>query len=142
MKVVHHRAQALQGRVLRDRGGVKLMDQAVVALDKVGDVPGLAEACTIRAWALSGARSAEALFSPVRRLLKEQPFLPLAVEYSLADAAWCEAQGEDPATAYQAARASMLRIAKGLNDQDRAALRLHPWARRLRRAGIDDRFEG
>jgi tetratricopeptide (TPR) repeat protein len=100
-----------------------------------GDVVTLAEACASRARVLCEEEEPSVVFRPVQVYLQTQPVALLRLEQQLAQARWLEARQDlDGAqTAWREAAAAMNRVALGLNETDRAALRVHPWSRRIRR---------
>jgi hypothetical protein len=59
----------------------------------------------------------------------------MRLEESIANAAWCESheQPEQAHAHWRDAARTLNQLAEGLNETDKAALRVHPWARQIRR---------
>ena len=88
-----------------------------------------------RARVQAAERDPDEIFKPVARLLEEQPVPILRLEQLLARAAWLRQQGrhDDAQVCHREAAMVLNRVATGLNDTDRAALRVHPWSLWVRR---------
>lgn len=151
LKEVHERARNAQLTVLaetsralwaetswhlRDRVKCKEMFQsALLGLRATGSKVAIADACAARARVMARESGPEDLFKPVAELLDGGRLPAVALERFLADGAWQRQRGDRGAMAkaYRDAAMALNRIASGLNDTDRAALRVHPWSRRIRR---------
>ena len=109
-----------------------LYRSATLGLMGMGDRLALSEVCTSRSRALH--EDPAVVFKPVEELLESEPLPALKVELLLARAAWSRRQsaGRDTLTQYRDAARALNQLAAGLNDTDRAALRVHPWSRRIR----------
>lgn len=138
--VVADQARSLQAEALWNLGdrdaAREAFQAAVLGLLSTGDLAALADACA--AWArVAGAEvDATATFRPVKKLLDGAPPPLVALEYRLAGVEAALARG-DVRTARNLAQdaARVLgRVAERLDETDRAALRVHPIARRLRLA--------
>lgn len=107
---------------------------AVLGLIGTADVPALVEVCAGRARALAEFVSPDELFRPVADPIGREPFWVARMEQALAEGRFQRAEG-DPARAqlaYVHAATHLAHIGAGLDDTDRAALRVHPWAQVLR----------
>ncbi|MCP5157698.1 MAG: hypothetical protein H6983_26230 [Ectothiorhodospiraceae bacterium] len=142
LKEVHERARNAQLTVLaetsralwaetswhlRDRVKCKEMFQsALLGLRATGSKVAIADACAARARVMAASR--RDLFKPVAELLDSGRLPAVALERFLADGAWQRQRGDRSAMAkaYRDAAMALNRIASGLNDTDRAALRVHP----------------
>jgi tetratricopeptide (TPR) repeat protein len=137
--VLAESARALLAEVhwhLRDRVRSKdLFQSALLGLKGTGDRLALADACAARARAFGREVDPEEIFKPVAELLETQPLPTLRLERLLAIGPWCRTRGDRGAmiAAYREAAQALNRLASTLNDTDRAALRVHPWSRRIRR---------
>jgi serine/threonine protein kinase/tetratricopeptide (TPR) repeat protein len=116
-------------------GGRSMFQSAMLGLLGTGDLTLLAEAIRGRARVEASTRDPQEIFRPVEKLLDEQPMALLRLEQLLARGAWSRAKGDASSGAASHREAAMVlnRIATGLNDTDRAALRVHPWSTWIRR---------
>jgi tetratricopeptide (TPR) repeat protein len=105
-------------------------------LEGAGDVVVLAAACVSRARGLAGSADASVLLAPVRPYAESQPATILRLEWHLAHGRYRMAKDQDPKPAFEAAKQVLDKIAARLDETDRAALRVHPWTREIRAAGI------
>lgn len=137
LKVLAESAHAMLGEVqwrLGDRrGAFETFSQAVDSLAKAGELPAAAAACVAQAQSMAEVLDPESIFRPVVAFLEAQPTVILHLERTLARGRWMRAHGRDAAPSFAEARLTLNRIKEGLNDTDKAALRLHPWARLARR---------
>ncbi len=151
LKEVHERARNAQlvilsetGRALwaetcwhlRDRQRSKqLFQSAMLGLRATKAMTPLADACAARARVFAREVSPDELFKPVAELLDAEGLPAIQLERTLARGIWERQQGDrgSMAETYRTAAVSLNRLASGLNDTDRAALRVHPWSRRIRR---------
>jgi len=67
--------------------------------------------------------------------MDDQPTELVRLEWSIAEGEYLDRHGMDASSAWQNARTVFTWIATHLNDTDRTALQLHPWARKIR-AGL------
>jgi hypothetical protein len=109
--------------------------EAVTALRRFTHVPHLAEAITCRARALGGQVDPAEIFAPVRGWLETRPARLIRVEWYLALAGHAVRRRElaRARAGYQSAAQVLDEIGERLHDGDRAALRVHPWRRRVER---------
>ena len=127
-------AEALWG--LGDRDAARTMFQsAILGLMGSGDRAVLADACISRARAIGGEVDPAQIFAPVERWMGESHDTLASLERLLARGRWHRRQGDRALSRYLFREAAIVlnRIAAGLNDTDRAALRVHSWSRRIRR---------
>jgi tetratricopeptide (TPR) repeat protein len=110
-------------------------EAAVMGLERSGDAASLAEGCAARARALGAEVDPEVLFGPAAALMDTGAAPLLSLEAGIARATWHAARGEDEEAGlcWLAAAGAINEVAARLNDSDRAALRVHPWSRRVRR---------
>jgi tetratricopeptide (TPR) repeat protein len=140
LTVLSERSRALLGHTLYALGdheaGRSTMQSACLALQASGDLLSLADACTLRAQSLEGDEDPRETFRLVEDLVTSRPLPLLKLEHLLATVAWHRKRDErEPGMAAVREAALVLnRLATGLNDTDRAALRVHPWSRRIRSA--------
>ncbi|NCG21337.1 MAG: protein kinase [Rhodobacterales bacterium] len=106
---------------------------AVAGLKRSGHVPATAMACMAQARAMGHAVDPVSIFSPVSDYMEHQPCVVVHVERALAQARYADANGCDKSEYTLETVRLLTQISKGLNDTDRAALRLHPWSREMRR---------
>ncbi len=112
----------------------ELFRNACLGLMGNGDLTSLTEACTVRARAMAEEEDPAPLFRPVAALVESPTAALLRIEYLLARSRWLRAKN-DAVGAFRACRdaATLLnQMASGLNDTDRAALRVHPWSKQIR----------
>jgi len=138
LPVLSEQSRALLAEVMHAMGdhesATAMFQSAVLGLLGTGDVTVLAEGIRGRARAEAGTRDPADIFRPVARLLDEEPMALLHLEKLLALGAWYRGKG-DRVQAHRSYReAAMLvnQVASGLNDTDRAALRVHPWSNWIR----------
>lgn len=108
---------------------------ATLGLMGTGEQTALAEARATWARTVSDKEDPDTLFKPVAALLESEPLHLVRMELLLARARRLTAQ-KDTTRAFHAWRdaATLLnKIAGGLDEIDRAALRVHPWSRAVRR---------
>jgi tetratricopeptide (TPR) repeat protein len=146
---VHTRAKRAELVVIAERARVYLAETLHAQGDLEGSeqqwrnallgMLGTGELSVVTSAAISRARSTcemvdpRTVFRPVAKLLDAQAFLPARIEWLLARAAWHKVKGNpgDRNAAQEAADAIAL-LRGALADTERAALRVHPWSRRLR----------
>jgi tetratricopeptide (TPR) repeat protein len=117
------------------RGARKQFTDAVNLLRKSGDVPATVEAVVVQSRVMAEVLDPERIYEPVTEFLDVQPAPIARLERELARARYKIAQRDDPAVPIAAAASILERVAAGLSDTDRAALRLHPWAQLVREQG-------
>lgn len=112
---------------------------AILGLIGTGDITAQAEACVWCARSLSRNYEPAGIFNPVRGFLDVQPVPVLRLEEIIANAVWHEANDEnDQATElWRQAAKTLNQLSERLNDTDKAALRVHPWARQIR-TGVEE----
>jgi tetratricopeptide (TPR) repeat protein len=123
-----------------ERQAQRRFNDAINALKKTGDVPATVAAVVLQARAMGEKVDPDRLYAPVNDFVDNQPAPVARLERELARARWAMAQGADAGPACEAATKLLDRIAQGLSDTDRAALRLHPWTWPLRGAGYTIAF--
>ncbi|MEZ4316735.1 MAG: protein kinase [Myxococcota bacterium] len=151
LKEVHERARNAQLTVvaeisralwaetswhLRDRTRSReLFQSALLGLRGTGSRIGLADACAARARVMAREIDPAEIFKPVAEILDGGLLPSVGLERTLAIGQWERQRGDRGAmaAAYRTAALSLNRLASQLNDTDRAALRVHPWSRRIRR---------
>ncbi len=147
---VHTRAKRAELVVLAGRARVYLSETLYELGDKgqaerqwrdaLLGLLGTGELAVVTSAAVSRARSTcsevnpRTTFRPVAKLLDSQAFLPARIEHFLARATWLRARGDEAGSHEAAERANTVlsELVAGLADTERAALRVHPWSRRLR----------
>lgn len=145
LTVISERARALSGQIaaaLGDEAEAKsLFQSALLGLMGSLHLCALSDGCIGRGRALAHLENPDDLFHPVRHLLEKEPVPVLRLEQLLARSVHANAHS-DPRTAGHATREAAIvlnRMASALNDTDRAALRVHPWSRRIRKGLRGDR---
>jgi tetratricopeptide (TPR) repeat protein len=121
---------------LRDRQRSKqLFQSALLGLRATGAMMAIADACAARARVYAREVSPDEIFKPLADVLEGDRLPPIQLERTLARGVWQRQQGDREAMAasYRSAAVALNSLATGLNDTDRAALRVHPWSRRIRR---------
>jgi len=113
--------------------GKELYKQAMLPLMTAGDHLGLAEACLSRARAVGDTENPDKVFLLVKKLDTSVLRL-LAVGERLARARWGRARGEGP-EAVKAAKQVFDALIEELDPIEQSAMRVHPWAHELHRAG-------
>jgi len=131
-------ARALLGEAM---WGVHAYEEAAVffetsrvALVSSGDMASLAQATRSSARGLRGTASPEVVFEPVAQFLAEEPAEVLRLEQCLARARHFRDCGRAPESHEQYCQAveQLSRLSQSLNETDKAALRVHPWAVQIR----------
>jgi hypothetical protein len=138
--VVADQARALQAEALWNLGdrdsARRAFQAAVLGLLSTGDLAALADACS--AWARVSASEVDpaSAFRPVQKLLADAPPPLVAMEHRMAlvEAALRKGDNRSARSSAQEAARILGRVAERLDETDRAALRVHPIARRLRLA--------
>ena len=94
----------------------------------------LAQATRSSARGLRGTASPEVVFEPVAQFLAEEPAEVLRLEQCLARARHFRDCGRAPESHEQYCQAveQLSRLSQSLNETDKAALRVHPWAVQIR----------
>jgi tetratricopeptide (TPR) repeat protein len=121
---------------LGDReASASMFQSAILGLLGSGDVTVLADGIRGRARTQANDKDPAEIFKPVTRLLDEEPMALLRLEHLLARGAWHRAHGDKDLArhAFREAAVVLNRVATGLNDTDRAALRVHPWSAWIRK---------
>ncbi len=140
LSLTAHRARAIVGRVVFELGdaeeGANLMLSAIHGLQGLGDQMALADAVVHRASALAGDKYPGDLFKPVEKLLQGKALPLLRLEYLLASMTFYLLGGDRDRgrAAIREAATILNKVATGLNDTDRAAIRVHPWSQSIREA--------
>lgn len=120
---------------LRDRTRSREMFQsALLGLRATGSRVGVADACEARARVMAAEVDPEEIFKSVADLLDNGLLPSVGLQRILARGRWERRRGDRGAmnAAYREAALALNRLASSLNDTDRAALRVHPWSRRIR----------
>lgn len=137
LRVLAETARALLGEALwyagRHRAAHDAFTASIEALAMSGDVPATAAACVACARAMAETVDPEEIFAPAASFVDQQPALVLQLERTLARGRWLRARGRDASPLFAEARLTLDRMREPLQATDRAALRLHPWARLARR---------
>jgi tetratricopeptide (TPR) repeat protein len=139
LRVAARRLEASLGEALALSGdprlGAAASDRAVEDLASLGHLPALAEACACRMRGQGERIDPAWCFGPTMPWLQEQPLRLHRLEFLLASAEQAAARGDSRTAhwAYQDAQALLEEIAGLLSDELRAAFRVHPWFRRVRR---------
>jgi len=133
------RARAILGEILWQDGNPEKAQEcfnlAQSRLAEVGHVPGLMDVSVRAARANGGVLRPDLIFRPVCTFMDDQPTELVRLEWSIAEGEYLDRHGMDASSAWQNARTVFTWIATHLNDTDRTALQLHPWARKIR-AGL------
>ncbi len=103
---------------------------AVEALVASGDELLLAEVCAVRARAFGTEESAAQLFAPAMALLSRESLGPVRMERLIAIARR-EKTRESAYAAWYDAATFLNQMAATLDEVDRSAMRVHPWARAI-----------
>jgi tetratricopeptide (TPR) repeat protein len=131
------KARALLGEATAAVGDTEESDRqyqsAMLGLMATGDVTALIDAVVSRGRATEGRIDPDVVFRPVDAILEMHPFVQARLERQLARASWARSHGNTPTSArmYREAARLLTAIRSSLNDTERAALRVHPWSRRL-----------
>lgn len=118
-----------------ERVARRLFTESISALRKTGDVPATVKAVILQGRAMAEKVDPERIYTPITDFVDNQPAPIARLERELARVRWAVAQDQSADSAAAAATVLLERIAQGLSDTDRAALRLHPWTWPLRSAG-------
>jgi hypothetical protein len=110
----------------------KLFVQSMSQARALRDVPTLLEVCRSRGRVAALVADPDELFEPVRDHLEKEPAEVTRLEWTLAAGRYRARQGVDAEPVWREARRMMRDMAARLSDVDKAALRVHPWARELR----------
>ena len=123
---------------------VRYFAQSHERLGAIGHLPALLEACVSRARVARGADRPDAIFSPVKTFLSEQPAELARMEWAVCDGLYLEGVGRGAETSWINASIILGGISDQLNEIDRSALKLHPWSRAVRRgmAAAQSKEEG
>lgn len=131
-------ARALQAEVRAAEGDVRgardLFASAVLGLLGAGDVIALLDGTLSRLRALGAHESPDQLTKPIQTYLSREPLAVPQIAQTLAHAVHAHAhhrRAEARASAL-AAQSELDLLNEHLDDTDRAALRLHPWSRKIR----------
>ncbi len=114
-----------------------LYRKAIRRARQIRDVPLLLDVCRSRGRVTSRLANPDQLFEPVREILSREPADLVRMEWLLATAIHRQAAELDAQGSWRAARSMLRDLADRLTDVDRSALRVHPWAREIRKA-LDD----
>jgi serine/threonine protein kinase/tetratricopeptide (TPR) repeat protein len=110
----------------------KLYKTAVRRIKKTRDVPTLLEVCRSRGRVAAEIANPDDLFEPVREVLEREPAELARIEWLLASARHRVAAGMPADQSWKDARRLLREMSSRLNQVDRSALRVHPWARSIR----------
>ncbi len=126
-------AEAVWALGNRDEAG-DIAEAAWLGLLGTGDSVALADACVSWSRAVGTRVDPAQIFQPVAGLAEQQDAVLVRIEHQLATARWCAARGDKDGAhrAYKDTASLMNRIASQLGETERAALRVHPWARQVR----------
>ncbi|MCA9490113.1 MAG: protein kinase, partial [Myxococcales bacterium] len=134
--VITELARALEAEALwalgEQKPALKMFTAAVQQLQRTGDVPALASACTAQARAMSETVDPDLVFRPVRDWMEQQPAALFRVEKLIARGRYLRAMGRSYQETFEEASRTIGDIVRALTPTDAAALRLHPWTRRVR----------
>ncbi len=139
LTVIAGRARGLHGQTIAELGDRELarslLQSACLGLFDTGDLASLSDAAVGRARAFEGEEDPAVTFHGVLKL-EDRPLPLFQLELLLARSGWHHSRGERGAAMISLRKAAIVlnRVASGLNDTDRAALRVHPWSRRIRAA--------
>lgn len=139
--VLGERARAALGEalwVLGDTDAARdTLQAASLGLLGAGDLPALVDACVGRARAFGEEVAAQEIFRPVAEKIDSEAFVVARLERLLAEARHHRASGagDSARLAFTKAAAALAHLGEGLDDTDRAALRVHPWSQIIR-AGL------
>jgi len=140
LAVIAHTALALQAEAMWESGqrrdATTSFRTAVKRLQQTGDVPALVEACTAQARAMADQVDPDRIFAPILDWLDQQPAAAVQIDLTIARGRYLQAKGQDPTPALTDAQRRLTELAASLSDTDAAALRLHPWTRHIRKAGL------
>ncbi len=144
LAVTGARATALRGAILGALGELQAalfdLDAAASALHRLGDATAYADAIVLKARAFPQAQQPREAFGPLYDMLRSEPLLPLEVERNVARVRHMESHGGEHDDATSRGRAVLDRLRVRLGDTERAALRVHRWARALRADDPIDRI--
>lgn len=112
----------------------KLFRAALLGLKGMGDKVALGDALAARGRTLEPGDDVEKLFKPVVGLVEEQdvPIFELELLLARTRAARLAGDAQGRVRASRDAARALNRLAGRLDDTDRAALRVHPWSKRIR----------
>jgi len=140
LAVLAYTALALQAEAMWETGqrrdATKAFRAAVQRLQKTGDVPALVEACTAQARAMADQIDPDRIFAPILDWIDQQPALAAKIDLTIGRGRYQAAKGNDATELFADARRHLAELAESLSDTDAAALRLHPWTRHIRKAGL------
>lgn len=122
---------------LGDREAARdLFQSAVLGLLSTGDLAALADACAASVRVGGSDADPTVVFRPIQKLIDQHPPPMVLLEYRLAvcERAAARNDARSARVAAQDALRLLQKIAERLDETDRAALRVHPIARRLRLA--------
>lgn len=113
----------------------QLFKSALLGLKGMGDRLALADALASRGRVITKDDDPGSIFRPIDALLEREDLPTIEIEVLLARARHARAIGDTQKvlTASREAAKAMNRLASRLEDTERAALRVHPWSRRIRR---------
>lgn len=132
--IISAQLQALLGEALVKTGkheeGATALSLAIQRLQEQGHMPSLGEACAARARAMSDREDPDLSFGPVLHWMQEEPLSLLRMEYLLASARYAETCNKRPRAQkfWMEAQALYNTIVEALEDSEREALTVHPWA--------------
>lgn len=115
----------------------KLYHRAITIARQLKHMPLLLEVTRSRGRVTAEIANPDDLFEPVREVLEKEPAELARMEWLLATAVHRTAAELDATTSWRDARRLIRDMASRLEDVDRSALRVHPWARQIRTAMMD-----
>lgn len=110
----------------------KLYKTSVRRVRKTRDIPTLLEVCRSRGRVAAEIANPDDLFEPVREVLEREPGELARIEWLLASARHRVAAEMPAGDSWKDARRLLREMSSRLNQVDRSALRVHPWARQIR----------
>ena len=115
-------------------GALALFDSAVGQLRKERNVPTMGQVCVIRARSRASVEDPDTTFRPVLRWMELEPASLVRMEYLTATVRFAAEGDRERAVAFLLATRELLQaVRKGLDEDDRESLRVHPWATFIRR---------
>ena len=140
LAVIAHTALALEAETLWETGhrrdATVSFGRAIKRLQQTGDVPALVEACTSQARAMADQFDPDRIFAPILDWIDQQPATAAQIQLDVARGRYLLAKEQDATGAFSDAQERITALATTLSDTDAAALRLHPWTRHIRKAGL------
>jgi hypothetical protein len=129
-------AEALWALGEREEAG-DVAEGAWLGLMGTGDLVALGDACTSWTHAVGARVDPQLIFQPVSDMITREGASLLQMELVLAQHQWARTRRDEPGArgALREGRQLLNRLASRQDDTEQSALRVHPWARRLREGG-------